>query len=85
MNADEHGLLLIIMERWKLVVDDKVIVETKAVARLQKAHEAQLLGYLTNAQYELGLLINFGSRVTFKRLIYTMHKGTTPSPHSSPD
>jgi GxxExxY protein len=54
-----------------LVVDERVIVETKAVDRLLKNHEAQLLGYLKNTQFQLGLLINFGSRVQFKRLIFT--------------
>jgi GxxExxY protein len=54
-----------------LLVDDRVIVETKAVDRLMKSHEAQLLGYLKNTQFQLGLLINFGARVQFKRLIFT--------------
>lgn len=54
-----------------LLVDDRVIVETKAVDRLMKSHEAQLLGYLKNTRYQLGLLINFGARVEFKRLIFT--------------
>ena len=55
-----------------LVVDERVIVETKAVDRLLKNHEAQLLGYLKNTQFQLGLLINFGTRVQFKRLIFTV-------------
>jgi GxxExxY protein len=55
-----------------LVVDERVIVETKAVDRLLKNHEAQLLGYLKNTQFQLGLLINFDSRVQFKRLIFTV-------------
>jgi GxxExxY protein len=55
-----------------LVVDERVIVETKAVHRLLKNHEAQLLGYLKNTQFQLGLLMNFGSRVQFKRLIFTV-------------
>jgi GxxExxY protein len=54
-----------------LLVDNKVIVELKAVHQLSKDHEAQLLGYLKNTKYEIGLLINFGDRVQFKRLIYT--------------
>jgi GxxExxY protein len=40
-----------------------------------KSHEAQLLGYLKNTRFQLGLLINFGARVQFKRLIFTdQHK-----------
>ena len=55
-----------------LLVDERVIVETKAVDRLLKNHEAQLLAYLKNTQFQLGLLVNFGSRVQFKRLIFTV-------------
>lgn len=55
-----------------LVVDDKIIIEIKAAERLHKSHESQLLGYLKNTKFQLGLLINFGSRVEFKRLIYTV-------------
>jgi GxxExxY protein len=58
-----------------LLVDAKVIVELKAVQQLSKDHHSQLLGYLKNTQFQVGLLINFGDRVQFKRLIYTaQHK-----------
>lgn len=58
-----------------LLVDDKVIVELKAVQQLSEDHHSQLLGYLKNTQFQVGLLINFGDRVQFKRLIYTsQHK-----------
>ena len=54
-----------------LVVDKKIIVETKAVKRLLKDHETQLLIYLKNTRFQVGLLINFGSSVEVKRLILT--------------
>jgi len=54
-----------------LVVDEKIIVETKAVKHLVKDHETQLLGYLRNTKLQVGLLINFGSSVEVKRLILT--------------
>jgi len=58
-----------------LLVDNKVIVELKAVRQLSKDHLSQLLGYLKNTRFQVGLLINFGDRVQFKRLIYTtQHK-----------
>lgn len=50
-----------------LVVDDKVIFELKAAARLTKEHEAQLLNYLRATPYEVGLLLNFGPRPEFIR------------------
>lgn len=54
-----------------LVVENRVLVETKAVSRLVEAHESQLLGYLKNTHFQLGLLINFGSKVQVRRLILT--------------
>jgi GxxExxY protein len=47
--------------RVDLLVDDTVIVELKAVARLLPVHEAQLLSYLRLSGYRIGLLINFHS------------------------
>lgn len=54
-----------------LVVDEKVVVETKAVKRLLKGHETQLLGYLRNTKFQVGLLINFGASVEVRRFIPT--------------
>ena len=42
-----------------IVVEDKVILELKAVDSLQKIHEAQLLNYLSSTKYKVGLLVNF--------------------------
>ena len=42
-----------------IVVEDKVILELKAVESLQKIHEAQLLNYLKATKYKVGLLVNF--------------------------
>ena len=48
--------------RLDLVVNNKVIVELKAVEALTKLHEAQLLTYLRMSGYRRGLLINFNVR-----------------------
>ena len=48
--------------RLDLLVDDALVVEVKAVDRLQPIHEAQLLTYLKLANKRLGLLINFNER-----------------------
>jgi GxxExxY protein len=45
--------------RLDLVVEQKVIVELKAVENLLPIHEAQLLTYLKLSGLTLGLLINF--------------------------
>jgi GxxExxY protein len=45
--------------RADLIVEDKVIVETKSVEVLAPVHKKQLLTYLRLADKRLGLLINF--------------------------
>lgn len=45
--------------RIDLLVEDTVVVELKAVARLLPIHEAQLLSYLKLGRLPVGLLINF--------------------------
>ena len=53
-----------------MVVNDLVVLELKAVDSLSEAHEAQLLHYLKSSEYEVGLLINFGTKVTIKRKVF---------------
>jgi len=45
--------------RIDVLVDDKIVVELKAVELLMPVHKAQLLTYLKLADKKLGLLINF--------------------------
>lgn len=54
-----------------LVVDDLVIVELKAVARLVEQNEAQLLNYLKASSYEVGLLLNFGPTAVHQRRAFS--------------
>ena len=52
-----------------LFVDDKVIVELKAVSTLAPEHSAQVINYLKATGIEVGLLVNFGRpKIEFKRL-----------------
>ena len=45
--------------RLDLIVQDKVVVELKAVKALEPIHEAQLLTYMKLTGCKVGLLINF--------------------------
>jgi GxxExxY protein len=49
--------------RLDLVVEDAVILELKAVDRIQPIHEAQLLSYMKLSGCCLGLLLNFNVEV----------------------
>lgn len=50
-----------------LWVEDRVIIELKAVQKLSKEHKVQLVNYLTATGVEVGLLLNFGASVQVKR------------------
>ena len=49
-----------------LIVDERIIIEIKAVQNLAKEHEVQLVHYLTATGVGDGLLINFGASVQVK-------------------
>jgi len=53
-----------------LIINEKVIVELKAISSLDAAHEAQLINYLKATHIEVGLLLNFGRKPEFKRFVY---------------
>ena len=50
-----------------ILVENEVIVEIKAVEKLTKIFEVQIVNYLNGIDKEIGLLINFGSSVIVKR------------------
>lgn len=54
------------------VVDDKIIIEIKAVDFMPRAFESQLIHYLKSTRFELGMLVNFGTtKLQIKRLVWT--------------
>ena len=75
LRADEEKRISVLYEGVSvgdfaadILVEDKVILELKAVETLVKAHEVQTVNYLTATGRDIGLLINFGSeRLQFKR------------------
>jgi GxxExxY protein len=57
--------------RLDLLVDQKVIVELKAVSALNDLFKQQVLSYLKASGYRLALLLNFGSkRLEHVRIIH---------------
>jgi GxxExxY protein len=51
-------------------VDDGVVLELKAVEKLNNAHVPQLLNYLKATDFKVGLLINFTHpKAVIKRFI----------------
>jgi len=53
-----------------LIVEGVILLELKAARTLEPAHEAQLLHYLRATEVEVGLLLNFGLRPQFRRLVF---------------
>ena len=60
--------------RIDLLVEDKVVVELRAVQRLEPIHEAQLLSYLKLSGCKVGLLINFNVKVLKDGIRRLVHK-----------
>jgi len=56
--------------RADMLVDGNVLLELKAGRTIDQAHEKQLLNYLRATNIEVGLLLNFGIRPQFRRLVY---------------
>lgn len=63
-----------------LVVEQSVILELKASSGIDSAHEAQLLHYLRSTEMEVGLLLNFGPKAQFKRMIFENSRKQRNSP-----
>jgi len=53
-----------------MLVEKCVLLELKAVRTLDGSHHFQLLNYLRATEIEVGLLLNFGVRPEFKRLVF---------------
>jgi GxxExxY protein len=63
--------------RADLVIAESLVVEVKAARSIDPIHEAQLINYMRASRYEVGLLLNFGPRAKFRRLVYS----AVPSSH----
>ncbi|WP_298036029.1 GxxExxY protein [uncultured Desulfuromonas sp.] len=69
------GFLLDCGYRLDLVVEDVVIIELKAVHKIEPIHEAQMLTYLKMSELKLGLLLNFNvplMRDGIRRIVHNL-------------
>lgn len=68
--------------RTDLIVENKVILELKAVNKIISIHEAQLINYLKATKIEVGLVLNFGSKPEFIRRVFdNKRKGIATDKH----
>ncbi len=75
----EHEVMLSIYYKNQLLVKkyyadficfQNIIVELKAVNKLEQAHTAQTLNYLKATKFKKGLILNFGAKsLEYKRVI----------------
>ena len=56
------------IQRLDMVVDEKLVVETKSTFDLHKAAQRQVYNYLKATNLEVGLLLHFGPRPSYHRL-----------------
>ena len=53
-----------------LIVNNAVLLELKAARAIDSTHESQTLNYLRATEFEVALLLNFGPKPSFKRLVF---------------
>lgn len=62
--------------RTDFLVEGKVVVEVKAVERIERVHLSQLLTYLRLQQLEVGLLLNFNVPILKEGVRRVVHRPT---------
>ena len=53
-----------------MLVDNAILIELKTARCLDLSHSSQLMNYLRATEIEVGLLLNFGLKAEFKRLLF---------------
>lgn len=74
MAAVYYKEKLVARQRLDMVVDDRVIVESKATERLLPSSGPQLIGYLRATTFQVGVLLHFGPHPKFYRFVDSMKK-----------
>ena len=67
-----------------IIVENCVIIEIKAAESICEEHEAQLVNYLKATDIEVGILLNFGKKPSFKRKVFSKSYKQMHSIESNP-
>ena len=62
------------IQRLDLIVDDSLVIEAKASSELHQAASRQLYNYLRATNLRVGLLLHFGPKPSFHRIISPIHR-----------
>jgi len=59
-----------------IIVEESIIIELKAIAKIEKVHEAQMLNYLKATGIKVGLLVNMKYPIAeIKRMVLDLPEG----------
>lgn len=72
-------------QRLDMIVDDRLVVETKSTYELHRAAHRQVYNYLKATRLEVGLLLHFGPEPKFYRLVCTNNNPPDPLNPLHPD
>jgi GxxExxY protein len=62
-----------------MMVNRLILLELKTARAIEKAHLGQLMNYLKATEIEVGLLLNFGPKPEFKRIVFGNDRKSTPT------
>jgi len=64
-----------------VMVNKLILLELKTARAIESAHLGQLLNYLKATEIEVGLLLNFGPKPEFKRIVFGNDRKLRPTKH----
>jgi len=73
------------IQRIDMIVDEKVVVETKAGSKLNEFAPRQLYNYLRATNLEVGLLLHFGPKAAFHREVCPNKRSNRINPFNLPN
>jgi GxxExxY protein len=73
------------IQRIDMIVDEKVVIETKASTKLPEYAARQLFNYLRATNLEVGILLHFGPKASFHREICRNRRMNPRNPSDPPE